>query len=212
MKLPDLLLANGLVVRHTRPEDAPALEQLQVAVFPTLSDNERFKAIHYRKHLELFPEGQFVADAGGRLVGMTTTIRYDFDFGHIDHSFEDMIDGGYCTKHQPSGAWLYGMDIGTHPQFRGHGIGKALYAQRDRLAKALALKGQVTVGMLSGFGSMAAQMSVEVYYREVKEGKRFDPTVSVQMKAGFVPSGLIAGYVNDPVCGNYGVLLVKTLG
>src|SRR5438093_1979295 len=54
-------LPDGLVVMHTRPEHASQLEELQRICFPTLDPNERFKAAHYRKHLELFPDGQFVA-------------------------------------------------------------------------------------------------------------------------------------------------------
>src|SRR5260370_3221052 len=80
-KFPD-----GLVVMHTRPENAPALEALQRLCFPTLDDAERFKAYHYLKHLELFPEGQFVALDGDRVVGATTTLRLHFDFDHITHT------------------------------------------------------------------------------------------------------------------------------
>ena len=54
-KLPD-----GLVVLHTRPEHAAQLEELQRICFPTLDDTERFKAPHYLKHIDLFPDGQFV--------------------------------------------------------------------------------------------------------------------------------------------------------
>jgi hypothetical protein len=39
-------------------------------------------------------------------------------------------------------------------------------------------------------------------------GARRDPTVSVQMGIGFEPRGLLADYIDDPVCGGYGVLLV----
>lgn len=51
---------NRLAVMHRRPEHAPALEALQRLCLPTLDDAERFKAPHYLKHLELFPDGQFV--------------------------------------------------------------------------------------------------------------------------------------------------------
>ena len=54
------VLPNGLVIAAARPEHASALEVLQRVVFPTLADQERFKAAHYLKHLELFPAGQFV--------------------------------------------------------------------------------------------------------------------------------------------------------
>ncbi|HXV64481.1 MAG TPA: GNAT family N-acetyltransferase, partial [Vicinamibacteria bacterium] len=54
-------LDSGIVVCSTLPRHARALERLQLLVFPTLDDSERFKEAHYRKHVEIFPEGQFVA-------------------------------------------------------------------------------------------------------------------------------------------------------
>ena len=107
-KLPD-----GLVVMHTRPEHAPALEALQRICFPTLDDAERFKAPHYLKHLELFPDGQFVVLDADRVVGATTTLRLHFDFDHVTHTFADIIEGVWLTSHEPDGDWLYGADVGV---------------------------------------------------------------------------------------------------
>ncbi|HEY7820340.1 MAG TPA: GNAT family N-acetyltransferase, partial [Vicinamibacteria bacterium] len=99
-------------IASTRPEHAAALEELQILCFPTLDDSERFKAAHYRKHVEIFPEGQFVALDGDKVVGMTSTIRLHFDFAHVEHKFADIIQGGWLTSHEPDGDWLYGADIG----------------------------------------------------------------------------------------------------
>jgi GNAT superfamily N-acetyltransferase len=197
-----------MLLSPTRPHHAEPLEELQRVVFPTLRDEERLKAPHYRKHIELFPEGQFVMLDGERVIGMTTTIRRHFDFEKIDHTFADIIAGGWCTTHQPDGPWLYGVDVGVHPDYRGRGIGKALYQARHELVHRLGLLGQVTVGMLTGFGDAKRQMAIEQYYQQVLAGKLFDPTVSMQMRAGFEPRGLLPNYVNDPVCDNWGVLLV----
>ena len=109
-------LTDGIIVMQTRPEHAEQLEELQRTCFPTLDDAERFKAAHYRKHIELFPDGQFVALDGDTVVGATTTLRLDFDFAHIDHTFADIIQGGWLTSHEPDGAWLYGADIGVDPR------------------------------------------------------------------------------------------------
>ena len=97
---------DGLVVMHTRLEHAEQLETLQRICFPTLDDAQRFKAAHYRRHLELFPDGQFVVLDGDCVVGATTTLRLPFDFDHIDHTFADIIQGGWLTSHQPAGDWL----------------------------------------------------------------------------------------------------------
>ncbi len=195
---------------QTGPEHAERLEELQRIVFPTLADDQRFKAAHYRKHVELFPDGQFCVLDGEQVVGMTSTIRLDLELG--DHTFADIIQGGWLTSHQPDGRWMYGADVGTHPDHRGRGIARALYSARHAAVRRLGLDGQFTVGMPSGYGAVAQAMSAEEYYAEVVAGSRRDPTVSVQMKIGFEPRRLIPGYIDDPVCGGYGVLLVLPAG
>ncbi|MBV9082092.1 MAG: aminotransferase class III-fold pyridoxal phosphate-dependent enzyme, partial [Acidobacteriaceae bacterium] len=201
-------LADGLTILHARPEFAFQLEQLQRTCFPTLAEEQRFKARHYLKHMELFDSGQFVALDGDRVVGATTTLRLDFDFAHIDHTFSEIIQGGWLTSHEDEGAWLYGADIGVDPEYRGRGIATALYAARQELVWRLRLKGQVTAGMIPGYSTFKQKMSVEQYYRGVVAGEIWDPTLSMQMRAGFEPRGLIPNYLDDPVCDNYGVLLV----
>lgn len=200
----------GLAVCRTGAEHADALEELQRIVFPTLAPEERFLAVHYRRHIELFPEGQFcvVEESTGRVVGMTSTIRMNFDFDHPNHTFADVIQGGWLTSHDPHGRWLYGADLGAHPAYRRRGIARALYAARHETVRALALDGQLTVGMPSGYGAVKHQMSAEAYYAELVAGTREDPTISAQRRIGFELRGLVPGYINDPVCDRYGIVLV----
>ena len=200
--------AGGLVVHRTGPEHAERLEQLQQIVFPTLAPEERFRAEHYRRHVELFPEGQFCVLDGVRVVGMTSTVRMDFDFAHPHHTFADVIAGGWLTSHDPRGRWLYGADIGTHPDYRRRGIARALYAARHDTVRALDLAGQVTVGMPSGYGAVKHAMTAEAYYAELVAGTRADPTITAQLRIGFELRGLLPGYINDPVCDRYGIVLV----
>jgi 4-aminobutyrate aminotransferase/(S)-3-amino-2-methylpropionate transaminase len=200
-------LPEGLVVMHMRPEHAEQLEALQRLCFPTLDDAERFKAAHYRKHLDLFPDGQFVVLDGDRVVGATTTLRLQFDFQDIDHSFADIIQGGWLTSHEPTGDWLYGADVGVDPAYRGRGLATALYAARQETVWRLGLKGQVTAGMIPGYGVVKDRMSAEDYYQGVVDGRVKDKTLSMQLGVGFEPRALLAGYLNDPMCDNYSVLI-----
>jgi 4-aminobutyrate aminotransferase/(S)-3-amino-2-methylpropionate transaminase len=201
-------LEDGLVVLHSRPEHAGQLEELQRVCFPTLADSERFKAHHYRKHLELFPDGQFTVLDGDVVVGATTTLRLNFDFDHLNHTFAEIIQGGWLTSHAPDGKWLYGADVGVRPEYRGRGLATALYAARQETVWRLRLKGQVTAGMIPGYGAVKNQMSADDYYRSVVEGRIRDSTLSMQLGVGFEPKALLENYLNDPICDNYSVLLV----
>jgi GNAT superfamily N-acetyltransferase len=189
--------------------DALALEQLQEIVFPSLAPQERLNAENFRFHVQLFPEGQFVALLNNQIVGSTTAIRYNFDPHHPhQHQFNDIFDEGFLRTHQPLGNWLYGIDVGVHPQHRGKGIARALYRARQNTVYALTLDGQVTVGMLNGYHLLAGSISVETYYQQLVLKKITDPTVSAQQKIGFEIKGLMSNYLTDPTCGNAGVLLV----
>lgn len=206
------VLKNGVVIASTRPEHAAALAALQDVCFPTLAPEQRFTAAHYRKHLELFPEGQFVALDGGQVVGGTTTCRLHVDLDHVGHSFDDIIQGGWLTAHEPDGDWLYGADISVHPDHRGRGLGRALYAARQDAVRRLGLKGQVTAGMMRGYGAVKDRMSAEEYYRGLQDGTINDPTLSAQMKIGFQLRRLLPNYLHDPVCDDYAVLIVLDAG
>ena len=200
--------ADGLVVQTTHAKHAEQLEALQETVFPTLAKNALFRAPHYLNHIRIFPEGQFVVTDGDKVVGMTTTIRYHLDENHT-HTFAEVIDGGFLNTHEPDGEWLLGLDIGVHPQWRGRGIARHLYDARQETVERLNLRGQYTYGMLSGYGALKETMRAEDYYAELIAGKRKDPTVSRQMANGFEAVKLVPGYLEDPVCDNYVVLLVR---
>lgn len=200
-------LCDDIWIISTAGAHALALENLQKVVFPTLADAQRFKAAHYQKHIDLFSDGQFIAVKGEQVIGMTTSVRKNMDFKNSHHNFDDIFCGGWLTSHNPNGRWLYGADIGVHPDFRGRGIARGLYHARQATVNKLNLMGQVTVGMLSGFGSVKEEVSLQNYFEELVAGTRLDPTVTPQQKVGFEIRGLVPNYIDDPVCSNCGVLL-----
>ncbi len=201
-------VGSGVAIMTTQPEHAEQLEELQKLVFPTLSKDSLMIKEHYLNHIRIFPEGQFVAVKDGKVIGMTTSIRYHLDMND-KHTFNEVLDGGFLNTHQPNGDWLYGMDIGTHPDYRGLGIASYLYDARQEMVVKLKLKGQYTYGMMSGYGAVKDKMTAEEYYKQLLEGKVKDPTVTRQLKNKFKPYGLVPGYVEDPVCDGYCVLLIR---
>jgi GNAT superfamily N-acetyltransferase len=200
-------LTEGLIVQQTKAEHVEQLEELQKTVFPTLADDELIKAVHYLKHIELFPEGQLVITDQNKVIGMTTTMRTFFNFNNHHHTFKEIIAGGWLSNHNPEGDWLYGLDMGILPAYRGRGLARVLYRARHDIARNLGLKGQLAVGMMSGYGVLSKEMSGETYFNQLINGQRKDPTLSPQMKIGFEPVALIHEHLNDPVCGNFGVLI-----
>ena len=199
----------NILIRKMEKRDAPQLAHLQEVVFPDLIPEERMEDIHFSSHVDLFPEGQWVAEIDGKIAGSTSSIRYHFHPEHPEmHRFADLFDDGFMRTHQPEGNWLYGMDMAVFPEYRGLGIARKLYRARQNLVRELGLEGQVTVGMLNGFAAHSTQYTLEKYYQALVDGVLKDPTVSVQQKIGFKLCGLMKDYLSDPTCGNAGVLLV----
>ena len=200
------ILPNGYVLQNTQIHHAPALADLQTAIFPTLSPSERMGIAHYAAHIQIFPEGQFVVLDGQKPIAMSTTMRHALTLE--DHTFLEISGNMMLTTHQPQGDWLYGLDMGVLPPYRGRGLAKALYQARQQMCYSLGLKGQVTVGMPNGYLNYAHKMDLNTYFKHLISGELTDPTVSAQQKIGFKIVRLIHNYLNDPQCGNGGVLMV----
>jgi GNAT superfamily N-acetyltransferase len=156
-----------------------------------------------------FPEGQLaVVNDAGDIVACSTDYRTSVNFDHFEHRYLEAVDHNWLSHHDPNGDWLYGADIGVLPAYRRRGIARMLYEARRALIRRLRLRGHVAGGLLVGYGQYKDRMSVETYVARVKAGVLFDPTVSVQLKAGFTIHGILDDYVDDPSCDNKAVFLV----
>ncbi len=195
-----------VTVINTRPEDTEALEAIQRQVFPHLPDYAQYSAAMYRRHLEVFPEGQFTALLEGVAVGATTTFR-TADFDHIRQPFEAAVS--WLAYHEPEGAWLYGADMSVHPAYQRRGVGSALYAARAALVQRLNLRGEVAAGLLSGYQHYRESLSIEAYAARVAAGELRDPTVTMQLRNGFVLREVLYNYVENPEAANCAALIVR---
>lgn len=162
--------------------------------------------------LRRFPEGQFVVvtdtPGGERVIGVALAMRTDYPPSARPLSWSAMIGDLTLPNHDPEGRWLYGVDKAVHPEFQGRGVASALYKAQFALVEALGLEGMYAGGMLKGYGRYRDVMSVREYAAKVIAGEIFDPTVSVQMKRGFKPCGVIEDYAWDSDADHAGMLIV----
>jgi GNAT superfamily N-acetyltransferase len=197
-----------ITIETIKPQYAKALEELQRVAFPTLGESQLMLEAHFLKHCELFPEGNFVALCEAKVVGLGSGFLYKFDFEHPNHSFIEIIAGGYYTNHDPQGDWYYGADISVHPNYRRRGIGKLLYTARKNCVRELNLRGIVAGGLIPGYVKYKDRMSVSDYAKEVADGKIYDGTLSFQLKLGFKLCGLLENYIVDKASDNWATLIV----
>jgi GNAT superfamily N-acetyltransferase len=191
-----------------RSRYAAALEQLQRDCFPTLSADELMREEHFLNHCRLFPQGNFVALHGERVIGLGSGFLIDFDFENAQHRFQEIIDGGYYSAHDPQGDWYYGGDISVHPDFRRRGVGSLLYQARMGIVKRLSRRGIVAGGLIPGYADHKALLTTQAYVDKVVAGELYDSTLSFQLNRGFEVRGLLRDYIEDDASDNWATLIV----
>jgi GNAT superfamily N-acetyltransferase len=80
---------------------------------------------HLLSHQRVFPQGQLVAEVGGRIVGAAATLIVDMGPDPLrPHTWSGITDSGYFLNHNPRADTMYGADIYVHPDVRGMGWGR----------------------------------------------------------------------------------------
>lgn len=192
------------------PQHFAALEQLQIDCYPTLDPKELMRVDHFASQYEVFPQGQFVALLEDRVVGMGSGFFTNFDFDNPSHTFLELCDNLYFRTHQPGGDWYYGADISVHPDCRGMGIGKQLYAARQQLVIDHDKRGIVAGGLIPGYADHKHTLSAQTYVDHVLDPDHpiTDPTLSFQLRNGFNVRGVIQNYLEDEASDNWATLIV----
>ena len=195
-----------IVVRLMRHDDFAALTALTRRVYP---EAVPWTAGQLDSHLRIFPEGQFVAEAEGAIVGMASSLIVLWDDYDIDTGWRDFTDNGMFTNHDPfRGRTLYGAEVMVDPAWQGRGVGSALYEARRALVTRLGLARIRAGARLRGYHQFADRMSAEEYVAGVVAGTYFDPTLSFQLKRGFRVLAVASGYLrNDPESLGYAAVI-----
>ncbi len=181
-----------LLVRGARAGDIAALVALTGRTYGT---EWAHSADMLRGQQARFPQGQFVAEYGDRIVGFCATFRVDEAAAMGPHSWHEITGGGFASRHDDHGDWLYGMDVCVDAEFRGLRIGRRLYAARKKLCQKLGLRGIVFGGRLPGLEKRAKTYgSVDAYVQAVREGRQRDATLSFQLRNGFELIGMLPRY------------------
>lgn len=187
----------NVTVRQMQPSDFPGVIALSRAVYP---ESPSWTEGQLASHLEVFPEGQLVAEADGRIVGFAASLVVLWDDYSMDTSWRDFTDNGWFRNHDPErGRTLYGAEVMVHPDCQGRGVGKRLYEARRELCQRLGLLRIRAGARLAGYHRYADTLSPEQYTHRVVSGDLSDPTLSFQLARDFVVIGVARHYLrHDP--------------
>jgi predicted amidohydrolase/GNAT superfamily N-acetyltransferase len=185
--------------------DVPAVVALQRRVY---SEDLAWSERELLRHLEIFPEGQFVAlDRSGQIVGSASSLIIDWD-DYAESARWSVITGqGTFSSHNPHGKTLYGADMCVDPKARRSGVGTRFYQARKQLVRERSLKRLLTGGRIPGYAQVSASMTPQEYVATVVAGRRKDPTLSFQLANGLVVLDVVPEYLKDRDSHDFATLL-----
>ena len=186
-----------VLVRNTAPRDFAGITDLCRRIYP---DTPPWNAEQLSSHLNVFPEGQFVAVHGAdeMIVGMCASLIIDWEEYNLLENWEQFTADGMFTNHDPvRGRTLYGAEVIVDPTLQHHGIGDKLYAARRELTESHRLLRIRAGSRLRGYCNVAGCEKAEDYVLAVVEGREHDPTLSFQLREGFHVLAVVPHYLSD---------------
>ncbi len=185
--------APKLIIRNATTEDAKGICDLVDIAYPSLPTYAEGIVIG---QINTFPEGQFVAVYEGKIVGYSVSFCISGNIALQPHNWKEITGGGYASRHDPNGDYLYGMEICVDPNLRGMRIGQRFYNVRKKLCTHLRLKGIVICGRIPGLAKKLKSLETpEAYVEQVKSKKVRDQVLSFQLRNGFEIIGVLKDYL-----------------
>ena len=195
-----------LLIRPARASDARAVARLSVKVYGRA---EAFTSAEIRGQINNFPEGQFVADYEGAIVGHCATMVLTEEQAFSPHDWEEISAGGYGRPPADGGDVLYGFEVCVDPAYRRLRIGQRLYRKRKELCQDLELKGIAFAGRMPGFARRKRTYPTpEEFLQAVLDRKVRDSVISFQLSEGYEPRGILPDEIpSDKESGGNAVLM-----
>lgn len=182
-----------LSIRNARMADVTGINALVARVY---RDDIPYTPGMLRGQIATYPDGQFVVEYDGEIVGYAASFRIDEAAAMSAHNWEQITGGGYASRHDPHGQWLYGMEVCVDPTRRRLRIGQRLYDARRDLVEAQNLKGIVFGGRMPGLYRRRAELREPATYLQAVLDRKFnDPVIAFHMRSGFEPVGVLKNYL-----------------
>ncbi len=181
-----------LVVRLATLSDIAKIVRLNRNVY----GEHYLSADMVRGQISSFPEGQFVAEYNGEIVGHCATFIINGDVALKPHSWRSITGNGFASRHDPDGDYLYGMEVCVDEQYRGQRIGQRLYDARKQLCQDLELKGIIFGGRMPNLARrIKACKTPEGYVEKALNKEIRDPVLGFQTRNGFEVIGILKSYL-----------------
>ncbi|QLH07954.1 histone acetyltransferase [Nitrosopumilus ureiphilus] len=191
-----------------RQADIPKVVELQKAAFPVMAaEGVYWKPEQLKVHLQIFPQGQFVAEYNKKIIGSCSSLIVRLDPEYKDHTWKDACGDSFLKNHDPKGDSLYGADVSSHPNHRRLGVATKLYSARQALAIKLNLRRIIAGGRLFNYCDFAKELSPIEYVVKVKRHEIKEPVLTFQLRNHFKFVKILPNYMKDPRSLNYATFI-----
>ncbi|WP_246281980.1 GNAT family N-acetyltransferase [Nitrosopumilus ureiphilus] len=197
-----------VIIRNMRQADIPKVVELQKAAFPVMAaEGVYWKPEQLKVHLQIFPQGQFVAEYNKKIIGSCSSLIVRLDPEYKDHTWKDACGDSFLKNHDPKGDSLYGADVSSHPNHRRLGVATKLYSARQALAIKLNLRRIIAGGRLFNYCDFAKELSPIEYVVKVKRHEIKEPVLTFQLRNHFKFVKILPNYMKDPRSLNYATFI-----
>ena len=195
-----------LIIRQARNSDARAVAALSAKVY---GKPNAFTQAEIRGQINNFPEGQFVAEYEGQVVGHCATMVVTSEQAFAQHTWSEISGGGFGRPPAEDGDILYGFEVCVDPEFRRLRIGERFYRKRRELCQNLELKGIAFGGRMPGYSRRRRKFpDPQDYLDAVREKQIRDTVIMFQLNQGYEPQGILLDYLpSDKESGGHAVLM-----
>lgn len=195
-----------LILRGLNLQDYADIKQIMDQVYAGMGG--AWKQSEFAALIEQFPEGQICIEDKGRVVAAAMAILVNAEMFESRHTYNDVINGGRMSSHEPDGNALYGVDVFVTPDYRGLRLGRRLYDARKELCEKLNVKSIIFGGRIPGYSDHSDELTPSEYIQKVKANEIYDPVLSFQLSNDFHVKKILKNYIpEDSQSESYGVLM-----
>lgn len=198
---------NKVELRNLEFDDYKQLKDSMVESYPEMADSY-WKEDDIKRLLSIFPEGQLVILADGKVVGSALSLIVDEKLIDKRHNYKQATGNHTFSTHNKNAEILYGIDVFIHPNYRGLRLGRRLYDARKELCEQLNLKAIVFAGRIPKYAQHSKKLTPKNYIDKVKHKELHDPVLSFQLSNDFHVLRIIKNYLEgDEESKEFAVLL-----